>query len=54
MKKTYEKPILQTEVFDVDDVITVSVPGGGDTPQAEIPEVHSGWETGLVPDIHFN
>ena len=26
MKKRYEKPVLQTEAFDVDDVITASVP----------------------------
>ena len=24
MKKTYEKPVLQTETFDVEDVITAS------------------------------
>ena len=27
MKKTYEKPVLTTEQFDVEDVITVSEPG---------------------------
>ena len=26
MKKTYEKPVLTTERFDVDDVITASAP----------------------------
>ena len=26
MKKTYEKPVLTTEQFDVDDVITASSP----------------------------
>ena len=27
MKKTYEKPVLTTEEFDVEDVVTASVPG---------------------------
>ena len=27
MKKTYEKPALRTEPFDVGDVITLSEPG---------------------------
>ncbi|MBR5619902.1 MAG: hypothetical protein IKW76_09210 [Clostridia bacterium] len=27
MKKTYEKPEMQTEMFDVEDVITVSGTG---------------------------
>ena len=27
MKKTYEKPELNVEAFDVEDVITVSSPG---------------------------
>ena len=26
MKKTYEKPVLATEAFDVEDVITASSP----------------------------
>ena len=26
MKKTYEKPVLTTEQFDVEDVITASAP----------------------------
>ena len=29
MKKTYETPVLTTEQFDVDDVITASAPGAG-------------------------
>ena len=28
MKKTYEKPVLATEPFDVQDVITASSPAG--------------------------
>ena len=27
MKKTYEKPVLNVEQFDVEDVITASAPG---------------------------
>ena len=27
MKNTYEKPVLTTEQFDVEDVITASAPG---------------------------
>ena len=31
MKKTYNKPVLTTEQFDVQDIITVSSPGPADT-----------------------
>ena len=38
MKKIYEKPVLQTEAFDVDDVITASVPTvNSGAPAMEVP-----------------
>ena len=40
MKKIYEKPVLQTEAFDVDDVITASVPtvnSGAPAMEVQIP-----------------
>jgi hypothetical protein len=46
MKKTYEKPVLTTEQFDVDDVITASAP---DTQQPDT--VGNNWQ---VPGLNLN
>lgn len=42
MKKTYEKPVLTTEQFDVEDVITASAP------DAQLGTRSANWE---IPDI---
>ena len=43
MKKTYERPVLTTEQFDVEDVITVSAPDA-----AQLGTRNANWE---VPDL---
>ena len=46
MKKTYERPVLTTEQFDVEDVITASAPGqvsGGLT------STHDNWGVNEIP-----
>ena len=48
MKKTYEKPKLQTEDFDVEDVITVSSSGGG-VPNGRLNIGQTNWEIGGLP-----
>lgn len=45
MKKTYEKPVLTTEQFDVEDVITASAPD-----VAQLGTRSANWE---IPDIHM-
>ena len=42
MKKTYEKPVLTTEQFDVDDVITASAPAV--EPNRELDPASTNWE----------
>ena len=50
MKKTYEKPVLTTEVFAAEDVITVSSPNAADPYGAG----NSFWEIGDIPtDVVF-
>ena len=41
MKKTYEKPVLTTEQFDVDDVITASSPAV--EPNRELDPAGTNW-----------
>ena len=54
MKKTYERPVLTTEQFDKDDVITVSSPGGGQS--AGLGTTTTGWQvdTPVPPDVIIN
>ena len=42
MKKTYEKPVLTTEQFDVDDVITASAPAV--EPNPELGTASTNWQ----------
>ena len=42
MKKTYEKPVLTTEQFDVDDVITASSPAV--EPNRELDPAGTNWQ----------
>ena len=42
MKKTYEKPVLATEQFDVEDVITASSPAV--EPTQKLDEANTNWE----------
>lgn len=49
MKKTYEKPVLTTEQFDVDDVITASSPA--EQPQGQPDTVGNTWQ---VPGLNLN
>ena len=42
MKKTYEKPVLTTEQFDVDDVITASSPAV--EPNPELGTASTNWQ----------
>ena len=44
MKKTYEKPVLTTEQFDVEDVITSSAPAPVVEPNHELNPVNTNWE----------
>ena len=46
MKKTYEKPVLTTEQFDVDDIITASSPAV--EPNRELDSAGTNWE---VPEL---
>ncbi len=54
MKKTYEKPVLTMEQFDVQDVVTASAPAGsaGGTLGAGSPN----WEITGIPtgDVQFH
>ena len=52
MKKTYEKPVLTTEQFDVDDVITASAPGQ----VTGLGSAHNNFPVDNIPvgDIQFN
>ena len=45
MKKTYEKPVLTTEEFDADDVITASSPAA-----SGLGFNGSVWEVGVKPE----
>ena len=49
MKKTYEKPVLTTEQFDVDDVITASSPAV--EPTRELDSTGTNWQ---VPGLTFD
>ena len=44
MKKIYEKPVLTTEQFDVDDVITASSPAVEPQHSAEPDPASLNWE----------
>ncbi len=44
MKKIYEKPVLTTEQFDVDDVITASSPAVEPQQPAEPSPASLNWE----------
>ncbi len=52
MKKTYEKPVLTTEQFDVDDVITASAPDA----QLGMSNSNNHWEVLDIPtgDVQFH
>ena len=51
MKKNYEKPVLTTEQFDVDDVITASAPAV--EPNRELDPASTNWEIpGLGLDMN--
>ena len=52
MKKTYEKPVLMTEQFDVEDVITASAPGQ----VTGLGTTHNNFPVNNIPlgDIQFN
>ena len=54
MKKTYEKPVLVTEQFDVDDVITASSPAVVVDPT--LGSTHNNFSVDNIPvgDIQFN
>ena len=50
MKKTYEKPVLTTEQFDVEDVITASAPAADG-----LSGRNANWEIPFDPSVvHFN
>ena len=49
MKKNYEKPVLTTEQFDVDDVITASSPAV--EPHRELEPAGLNWE---ITGFDFN
>ena len=50
MKKTYERPVLTTEQFDVDDVITASSPAV-EPQQPELDSAGTNWQVpGLTVD----
>ena len=53
MKKTYEKPVLVTEQFDVEDVITASAP---DVPNKHLGATHDYFPVNNIPlgDIQFH
>ena len=46
MKKTYEKPVLKTEQFDAQDIITASSLDTVDTNSTGTPAT---WETPQIP-----
>ena len=51
MKKTYEKPVLTTEQFDVEDVITASAPAVESN--RKVNPVGENWQVpGLILDWH--
>ena len=53
MKKNYEKPVLTTEQFDVDDVITASSPGQ----MTGLGSTHNNFPVDNIPlgdDVQFN
>ena len=54
MKKTYERPVLMTEQFDVDDVITASSPAVVVDPT--LGSTHNNFPVDNIPlgDIQFN
>ena len=49
MKKTYEKPVLTTEQFDAQDVVTASSPAA-----TGLDGRNANWEINTPPDIQFN
>lgn len=49
MKKTYEKPVLTTEPFDAQDVVTASSPEA-----AGLGGRNANWEIITPPDIQFH
>ena len=49
MKKAYEKPVLTTEPFDAEDVVTASAPA------PQLGAANAFWEVPDIPsDITFN
>lgn len=50
MKKFYENPVVEITVFDVEDVITVSVGGGSTLTEEAANQLIGAIETGAVID----